>query len=107
MPHRAARTPAPVTMMITVMIVAIPSAAPWDIGSDTAAPDGSIQIGTARPAASPSGAVTVPVWGTPDRSRQVALTQSGTPAAWSDPIVGAGSSKVATAGVRSNASVRA
>ena len=63
------------------VIPAIPSASRADIGSGTAAPDRSIQIGTVLPASNPCGAVTSPVCVVPQRSFQVACTSTGGPVA--------------------------
>ena len=63
------------------VIPAIPSASRADIGSGTAAPDRSIQIGTVLPASNPCGAVTSPVCVIPQRSIQVARTSTGGPVA--------------------------
>ena len=61
------------------VIPAIPSACRADIGSGTAAPDRTIQIGTVLPASNPCGAVSTPVCVVPQRSFQVACTSTGGP----------------------------
>ncbi len=81
MNHTTASTITPATMTNPAVIPAIPSASRADIGSGTAAPDRSIQIGTVLPASNPSGAVTSPVCVIPKRSFQVACTPTDEPVA--------------------------